>query len=163
MDGYTFFREMKKSYHIPTIVVSARNDEYDKLMGFDLGIDDYVTKPFSPKELMARVKAITKRFNNEVDIYTYKSLKVDFKAHALYIDDKEIKLTLKEYDLLKYFIHNKGVAITREELLNKIWGYDFYGDDRTVDTHIKMLRANLGPYRDLITTIRGIGYKYNEE
>ena len=162
MDGYTFFREMKMKYNIPTIVVSARSDEYDKLIGFDLGIDDYVTKPFSPKELIARIKAITKRYNNEMDLYTYKNLKVDFKAHAVYIDDKEIKLTLKEYDLLKYFIQNPKTAISRDELLNKIWGYDFYGDDRTVDTHIKMLRANLGEYRDLITTVRGIGYKYEE-
>lgn len=163
MDGYTFFREMKKKYHIPTIVVSARSDEYDKLVGFDLGIDDYLTKPFSPKELIARIKAVTKRFNNEIDVYTYKNLKVDFKAHSVYIKDKEIKLTLKEYDLLKYFIQNPKIAVTRDELLNKIWGYDFYGDDRTVDTHIKMLRANLLEYRDLITTVRGIGYKYEEE
>ena len=163
MDGYTFFREMKKTYHIPTIVVSARSDEYDKLIGFDLGIDDYVTKPFSPKELMARIKAVTKRYNEEKDEYLYKNLKVDFKAHSLYINDKEIKITLKEFELLKYFINNRNIAITREELLNKIWGYDFYGDDRTVDTHIKMLRANLQEYRDLITTVRGVGYKYVEE
>lgn len=163
MDGYTFFREMRQEYHIPTIVVSARSDEYDKLIGFDLGIDDYLTKPFSPKELIARIKAITKRYKNEIDVFTYKNLKVDFKAHALYIKDKEIKITLKEYDLLKYFIHNPNIAISREELLNKIWGYDFYGDDRTVDTHIKMLRANLGEYRDLIITVRGIGYKFVQE
>jgi len=163
MDGYSFFKEMKNKYHIPTIVVSARSDEYDKLTGFDLGIDDYLTKPFSPKELMARIKAITKRYNNEMDVFIYKTLKVDFKAHSLYIDDEEIKITLKEYELLKYFINNQGIAITREELLNKIWGYDFYGDDRTVDTHIKMLRANLGEYRDIITTVRGVGYKFVKE
>lgn len=163
MDGYTFFKEMREKYHIPTIVVSARSDEYDKLTGFDLGIDDYLTKPFSPKELMARIKAITKRYHNESDIFIYKTLKVDFKAHAVYIDDKEIKVTLKEYDLLKYFINNQGIAVTRDELLNKIWGYDFFGDDRTVDTHIKMLRANLGEYRDMITTVRGIGYKFVKE
>ena len=163
MDGYSFFKEMKIKYHIPTIVVSARVDEYDKLTGFDLGIDDYLTKPFSPKELMARIKAITKRYNNEVDTFVYESLKVDFKAHSLYIDEKEVKITLKEYELLKYFINNQGIAITREELLNKIWGYDFYGDDRTVDTHVKMLRANLGKYRDMITTVRGVGYKFVKE
>ena len=163
MDGYTFFREMKEHYQIPTIVVSARNDEYDKLQGFDLGIDDYVTKPFSPRELIARIKAITKRNKQEKDIYIYKDLKFDFKAHAFYINNEEIKLTLKEYDILKYFINNQNIAITREELLNKIWGYDFFGDDRTVDTHIKMLRANMGKYRDLITTVRGIGYKYEEK
>ena len=162
MDGYTFFKEIKKKYYIPTIVVSARSDEYDKLTGFELGIDDYLTKPFSPKELMARIKAIVKRYNNEIDVYNYKRLKVDFKAHSVYIDNKEIKLTLKEYDILKYFIHNQKIAISREILLNKIWGYDFYGDDRTVDTHIKMLRSNLGEYRNLISTVRGIGYKYEE-
>ena len=163
MDGYTFFKEMKKEFHIPTIVVSARNDEYDKLNGFDLGIDDYVTKPFSPKELIARIKAVTKRYEKQEEIYQYNTLKMDFKAHALYIDNIEIKLTLKEYELLKFFILNPNVAITREELLNKIWGYDFYGDDRTVDTHIKMLRANLGKYRNIIKTIRGVGYKYVQE
>ena len=160
MDGYTFFKEMKSSYHIPTIVVSARNDEYDKLQGFDLGIDDYLSKPFSPRELVARIKAITKRYIQETDIYTYQTLKINFKAHVLTIDDKEIKITLKEYELLKYFVNNPNIAIPRDELLNKIWGYDFYGDDRTIDTHIKMLRANLGRYRDLIQTIRGVGYKF---
>ena len=163
MDGYTFFKEMKEKYQIPTIVVSARSDEYDKLMGFELGIDDYLTKPFSPKELIARIKAITKRYNNEVDEYNYKTLKVDFKGHVLYIDGKEVKITLKEYELLKYFINNPNVAIPRYVLLNKIWGYDFYGDDRTIDTHIKMLRANLGKYRDMITTIRGVGYKFVQD
>ena len=163
MDGYTFFKEMKKKYHIPTIVVSARSDEYDKLTGFDLGIDDYVTKPFSPKELIARIKVISKRYQQEQNIYEYKTLKINFKAHSLFIDNQEVKITLKEYELLKYFVNNPNVAITREELLNKIWGYDFYGDDRTVDTHIKMLRANLDKYRDLIITIRGVGYKYVQE
>lgn len=163
MDGYTFFKEMKKKYQIPTIVVSARNDEYDKLLGFELGIDDYLTKPFSPKELIARIKAITKRSNESNDVYCYKGLKVDFKGHALYIDNTEIKITLKEFEVLKYLINNKNTAIDREELLNKIWGFDFYGDFRTVDTHIKMLRASLGKYRDLIITVRGIGYKFSDE
>lgn len=160
MDGYTFFKEMKQKYSIPTIVVSARGDEYDKLLGFDLGIDDYLTKPFSPKELVARIKAITKRYNDDVDEFKYKTLRIDFKGHVLYIDEKEVKVTLKEFELMKYFISNPNIAITREELLNKIWGYDFYGDDRTIDTHIKMLRSSLGKYRDLITTVRGVGYKF---
>lgn len=160
MDGYTFFKEMKQKYSIPTIVVSARGDEYDKLLGFDLGIDDYLTKPFSPKELVARIKAITKRYNDDVDEFKYKTLRIDFKGHVLYIDDNEVKVTLKEFELMKYFISNPNIAITREELLNKIWGYDFYGDDRTIDTHIKMLRSSLGKYRDLITTVRGVGYKF---
>ena len=163
MDGYTFFKKMKEEYQIPTIVVSARSDEYDKLHGFDLGIDDYLTKPFSPKELIARIKAITKRYNNEKNEYVCKTLKVDFKGRVLYIDEKEVKITLKEFELLRYFINNPNVAIPRDELLNRIWGYDFYGDDRTIDTHIKMLRANLGKYRDMVTTVRGIGYKFIEE
>jgi len=163
MDGYTFFKEMKKKYHIPTIVVSARNDEYDKLLGFELGIDDYLTKPFSPKELIARIKAITNRYYEKKDEFCYKTLRIDFKAHSLYIDDKEVKITLKEYEILKYFINNPNIAIEREELLNKIWGFDFFGDFRTVDTHIKMLRSSLGKYRDLITTVRGIGYKFSYE
>ena len=159
MDGLTAYNEIKK-YNIPTIILSARSEEYDKLIGFDLGVDDYVTKPFSPKELIARIKAVTKRFNDLTDSYIYKNLRVDFKGHVVYIKDKEIKLTPKEYDLLVYFINNKNVALSREELLSKIWGYDFYGDDRTIDTHIKMLRNNLGEYRDLIQTVRGMGYKF---
>lgn len=163
MDGYTFFKEMKKSYQIPTIVVSARSDEYDKLLGFELGIDDYLTKPFSPKELVARIKAITKRNSMELDEFRYKDLRIDFRGHALFINNEEIKITLKEYELLKYFVSNQNVAIEREVLLNKIWGFDFYGDYRTVDTHIKMLRSSLGEYRDLITTVRGVGYKFSCE
>ena len=163
MDGYSFFKEMKKNHQIPTIVVSARSDEYDKLLGFELGIDDYITKPFSPKELIARIKAITKRNNIETDEFRYKDLRVDFKGRALFIKNEEVKITLKEYEVLKYFINNQNVAIEREELLSKIWGFDFYGDFRTVDTHIKMLRRALGEYRDLITTVRGIGYKFSCE
>ena len=163
MDGYSFFKEMKKNYQIPTIIVSARSDEYDKLLGFELGIDDYVTKPFSPKELIARIKAITKRYIEETDEFRYKDLRVDFKGRSVYIKNKEIKITLKEYEILKYFINKPNVAIEREELLNKIWGFDFFGDFRTVDTHIKMLRTSLGEYRKLIKTIRGIGYKFSCE
>ena len=159
MDGLTAYSEIKK-YNIPTIILSARNEEYDKLIGFNLGVDDYVTKPFSPKELMARIKAVTKRFNNLNDTYIYQDFKVDFKGHVVYIKDEEIKLTPKEYDLLVYFINNKNVALSREELLSKIWGYDFFGDDRTIDTHVKMLRNNLRDYRDLIQTVRGMGYKF---
>ncbi len=159
MDGLTAYNEIKK-YNIPTIILSARTEEYDKLIGFNLGVDDYVTKPFSPKELMARIKAVTKRFNNLTDTYIYKDLKIDFKGHVVYIKDEEIKLTPKEYDLLVYLINNKNIALSREELLSKIWGYDFFGDDRTIDTHIKMLRNNLGDYRDLIQTVRAVGYKF---
>jgi len=160
MDGYSFFKEMKKNYNIPTIILSARSDEYDKLLGFDLGIDDYLTKPFSPKELMARIKAITRRGKTKEDKFIYQNLVVDFIGHTVEINNKEINVTPKEFDLLTYFINNKNIAITREALLNKLWGYDYYGDDRTIDTHIKMLRNNLGKYRDLIKTVRGVGYKF---
>lgn len=160
MDGYSFFKELKKDYNIPTIILSARSDEYDKLLGFDLGIDDYLTKPFSPKELMARVKAITRRGKKKEDKFVYDKLVVDFIGHTIEIDNKEINITPKEFELLTYFINNQNIAITREALLNKLWGYDYYGDDRTIDTHIKMLRNNLGIYRDLIKTVRGVGYKF---
>jgi len=158
MDGLTAYKEIKK-YNIPTIILSARSEEYDKLTSFDLGVDDYITKPFSLKELMARIKAVLKRYNN-LECFAYKDLKVDFQAHVVTIKDKEIKLTPKEYELLVYFINNKNIAVSREQLLSKIWGYDYYGDNRTVDTHIKMLRNNLGIYRDLIITVRGMGYKF---
>ena len=163
MDGFTLLNSIPKEKRIPTIILSARDDEIDKLEGFDRGIDDYLCKPFSPRELMARVKAILKRTKGDVDSYSYDKLVVNFLEHTLKIDDKEINITPKEFVILKYFIHNKRIAISREQLLNKIWGYDFYGDDRTVDTHIKMLRNNLGRYRDLIITVRGIGYKFDDE
>jgi DNA-binding response OmpR family regulator len=163
MDGFTCYQEIKKIRNVPTIILSARSEEYDKLTGFDLGIDDYLTKPFSPRELIARIKAILKRDNKVVSRYEYKSLLIDTKAHSVYINNKEIDLTPKEYELLLLFIENKGMALSREQLLSKIWGYDFYGDDRTIDTHIKTLRSNLGEYRDLIKTVRGVGYKYEEK
>lgn len=161
MDGFTFFKKMKEIKNIPTIVLSARSDEYDKLTGFDLGIDDYVTKPFSPKELIARIKAVSRRTNQTFEKFIYEDLTVDFKGHVVTIKNKELKLTPKEYDILVYFIENKNMAISREQLLTKIWGYDYFGEDRTIDTHIKMLRNNLGKYRDLIVTVRGVGYKFN--
>ena len=163
MDGFTLLNSIPKEKRIPTIILSARDDEIDKLEGFDRGIDDYLCKPFSPRELMARVKAILKRTKGNVDSYSYDKLVVNFLEHTLKIDDKEINITPKEFEILKHFINNKKIAISREQLLNKIWGYDFYGDDRTVDTHIKMLRNNLGRYRDLIVTVRGIGYKFDDE
>jgi len=160
MDGLTAYTEMKKIKTIPTIILSARGEEYDKLLGFDLGVDDYLTKPFSPKELIARIKAITKRNNIDKDEFIYKNLRVDFKGYSVYIDNKEVNLTPKEFEILSYLIKNKNVAISRENLLESIWGYDFFGDDRTIDTHIKMLRNNLGEYRDIIHTVRGVGYKF---
>lgn len=163
LDGFSALKEIKQIKNIPIIMLSARKEEYDKLLGFDLGIDDYLTKPFSPKELMARIKAILKRTNNVDEIYEYKDLLVDFKGHLVKIDGEEIKLTPKEYELLIYFINNEGIALSREQLLSNIWGYDFFGDDRTIDTHIKMLRNSLGKYRNLIKTIRALGYKYETE
>ena len=161
LDGYSACKEIFKIKKYPVIMLSARKEEYDKLLGFELGIDDYVTKPFSPKELMARVKAVLGRVNNRVDdVYKYEDLEVNYKAHSIKIEGKEIKVTPKEYELLVYFIKNDGMALSREQLLSNVWGYDFFGDDRTVDTHIKMLRNSLGKYRDLIITVRSVGYKF---
>ena len=160
MDGYQALREIKKIKDIPFIMLSARGEEFDKLYGFDLGVDDYVTKPFSPKELVARIKAVTKRLQNEISIFKYETLVLDDLAHEVRIDNEKIDLTPKEYDLLKYFMQNKNIALSRDTILSNIWGYDFYGDERTVDTHVKTLRNNLGKYRDLITTVRGMGYKF---
>ena len=163
MDGFTCLSEIRKSKNIPVIMLSARKEETDKLSSFDLGVDDYVTKPFSPKELVARVKAHLKRTTSNNENYTYKNLIVDYKGRKVTINDKEVNLTPKEYELLTYFIKNKGIALSREQLLNNVWDYDYYGDDRTVDTHIKMLRKSLGDYRNLIKTIREVGYKYETE
>jgi DNA-binding response OmpR family regulator len=159
-DGFSAFKEIKEIKKIPCIMLSARGEEYDKLTGFDLGVDDYVTKPFSPKELVARVKAVLKRTKQEEEKYVFNTLVIDDKAHSVTVDNKEINLTPKEYDLLKYFVKNKNIALSREQLLSAIWGYDFYGDDRTIDTHIKTLRKAMGKYGDLIKTVRGMGYKF---
>lgn len=163
MDGFTCLSEVRKTKNIPVIMLSARKEEIDKLNSFDLGVDDYVTKPFSPKELVARVKAHLKRTSTSESGYSFKGLKVDYKGRKVTINDKEVSLTPKEYELLTYFIKNKGIALSREQLLNNVWDYDYYGDDRTVDTHIKMLRKSLGEYRNLIKTIREVGYKYETE
>ena len=164
MDGFSMLKECPKSKRVPTIILSARSDEYDKLSGFDLGIDDYLTKPFSPKELLARIKAILNRTIKEMkESYTYKTLSISTPSHTVKIDNKIINLTPKEFDVLVYLVNNKNIAITREQLLSKVWGYDYFGDDRTIDTHIKMLRNNLGIYRENIQTVRGIGYKYVED
>jgi len=159
LDGFSACKEIKKIKDIPIIMLSARGEELDKLNGFDLGIDDYITKPFSPKELIARIKAVIKR-NSTHDKFTYEDLEIDYQAHTVSVDGKDLKLTPKEYELLCYFVNNKNIALSREQLLSKLWGYDFFGDDRTIDTHIKMLRNNLGKYRDLIVTVRGLGYKF---
>ena len=163
MDGFACLEEIRKTKDIPVIMLSAMKEETDKLNSFNLGVDDYVTKPFSPKELIARVKAHLKRTVNNEAVYTYKDLIVDYRGRKVTINGKSVSLTPKEYELLTYFIKNKGIALSREQLLNSVWDYDYYGDDRTVDTHIKMLRKNLGIYRDLIKTVREVGYKYETE
>ena len=166
LDGYSACRNIKKRKDVPVIILSARQDEDDKLYAFDLGIDDYVTKPFSPKELMARVKVVIERHGGNVSVqkssYSYQGIKLDVNAHEVTVDDEEVHLTNKEFELLKYFLRNPNVVVSRFTLLEKIWGYDFYGVERTVDTHIKMLRKNLGPYGSLIKTIRGEGYKFEQ-
>ena len=163
LDGFSSVKEIKKIKDIPVIMLSARGEEYDKLHGFEIGVDDYVTKPFSPKEVMARINAVTKRRSQKEDtgdIKTFEGLTVDIAGRNVFVDGEKIDLTPKEYEILFYFIKNKGIALTREKLLYDVWGFDFYGDDRTVDTHIKMLRANLKQYRKFIVTLRGVGYKF---
>ena len=164
LDGFSAVKEIQKLKNIPIIMLSARGEEYDKLFGFELGIDDYVVKPFSPKELMARVNAVLNRTDSsdrvKNNIEKYDGLEVNFAARTIDVDGKRVDLTPKEYDLLFYMIQNKNIALSREKLLTDIWGYDFFGDDRTIDTHIKNLRNCLGPYRKFIVTLRGVGYKF---
>lgn len=164
LDGYSACKEIKKIKNIPVIMLSARGEEYDKLFGFEVGVDDYVVKPFSPKELMARIKVAIKRNSapESSDVIRYKGLVINFAARDVTIDGKRVQMTPKEYDILFYLAKNMNIAMSREKLLEEVWGFDFYGDDRTVDTHIKMLRNSLGPYRDLIVTLRGMGYKFDD-
>lgn len=163
LDGYSACKEIKKLSSVPVIMLSARGEEYDKLFGFEVGIDDYVVKPFSPKELMARIKVVVNRRKapEAEDVIKYKGLEINFAAREVTIDGKRVQMTPKEYDILFYLARNMNIAMSREKLLEEVWGFDFYGDDRTVDTHIKMLRNSLGPYRDLIVTLRGMGYKFD--
>ncbi len=163
LDGFSAVKEIKKFKDIPVIMLSARGEEYDKLFGFEIGVDDYVTKPFSPKEVMARINVVTKRRKQKDetgDVVTFEGLTVDVAGRNVFVDGEKVELTPKEYEILFYFIKNKGIALSREKLLYDVWGFDFYGDDRTVDTHIKMLRANLKQYRKFIVTLRGVGYKF---
>ena len=162
-DGFQTVKELRKNYNVPVIMLSARGEEYDKLIGFDLGIDDYVTKPFSPKELVARVKAILKRKKDYDNIIKVGDLLIDTNAHEVKIKNKTIMLTPKEYELLKFLVLNNHIALTREQLLTNIWGYDFYGDDRTVDTHVKTLRHQIGEYGKYIKTVFKVGYKFDYE
>ena len=166
LDGFSACREIRKTSAVPILMLSARGEEYDKLHGFELGIDDYVVKPFSPKELMMRVGAILKRSgakSESREVVDIGDLRVDFTVWRVTLEGKPLDLSPKEYDLLFYLVRNRGIALTREKLLSEIWGYDFFGDDRTLDTHIKLLRRQLGPYADRITTLRGVGYRFEQE
>lgn len=163
LDGFSACREIRKEKKTPIIMLSARGEEYDRIHGFELGVDDYVVKPFSPRELMMRVAAVIKRtqgLREESDVFTYKGLSVDFSARIVTIDGERVSMTPKEYDLFFYMVKNKGIALTRETLISKVWGYDFFGDDRTLDTHIKLLRKSLGEYNTCVVTLRGVGYRF---
>ena len=164
LDGFSNCREIRKTKDIPVIMLSARGEEYDKIHGFELGIDDYVVKPFSPKELMMRVNAVISRHyqrkSNEHEIFEKEGLTVDFTSRIVKVNGCQVNMTPKEYDLLFYMVRNKGIALTREKLITEVWGYDYYGDDRTLDTHIKLLRNNLGEYRKFLSTLRGVGYRF---
>ena len=161
LDGFSACREIKKIQDIPVIILSARQEEYDKLFGFDLGVDDYVVKPFSPKELMARVKVVLERQRPHKNrMLVVEGLHVDMDGRTVEVDGEKAQLTPKEIDLLMYLLSHPNVALSRERLLSDVWGFDFYGDDRTVDSHIKMLRSHIGQYRDRIVTVRGMGYKF---
>ena len=164
LDGFGAVKAIRKTSDVPIIMLSARGEEYDKLYGFDLGVDDYVTKPFSPREVMARVGTVLHRHSprpqTSTDVVDVEGLHIDMVGRVVTVDGVRADLTPKEYDLLFYMVRNRGKALSRETLLSDVWGYDFFGEDRTVDTHIKMLRANLGPYRDHIVTLRGMGYKF---
>lgn len=167
LDGFSACREIRKTSAAPIIMLSARGEEYDKINGFELGIDDYVVKPFSPKELMLRIGAIlrrtqaagmTEKIINEV--FSCEGLTADFTARIVYINGERVDMSPKEYDLLFYMIRNRNIALTREKLITNVWGYDFFGDDRTLDTHIKLLRRSLGEYSKFIVTLRGVGYRF---
>lgn len=167
LDGFSACREIRKTSQVPMLMLSARGEEYDRIHGFELGVDDYVVKPFSPKELMLRVGAILKRSAAAPaaasEQVTIGDLVVDFTARRVTISGEALDLSPKEYDLLFYMVRNRGIALTREKLISEVWGYDFFGDDRTLDTHIKLLRRQLGPYADRITTLRGVGYRFEKE
>lgn len=168
LDGFSTCRKIRENKDIPIIMLSARGEEYDKIHGFELGIDDYVVKPFSPRELMMRVKAVISRHHtaetnlsmDNHDIFEAEGLWIDFTSRIVKIDEKKVDMTPKEYDLLFYMVNNRGIALTREKLITDVWGYDYYGDDRTLDTHIKLLRSSLGDYRKFLVTLRGVGYRF---
>lgn len=165
LDGFSAVKEIRKTKDVPVMMLSARGEEYDKLFGFEIGVDDYVTKPFSPKEVTARMRAIVRRKTAsgnaaQRDILKFEGLEIDMAGRNVYVDGVRIDLTPKEYELLFYMAKNNGIALSREKLLYEVWGFDFYGDDRTVDTHVKMLRSSLKDYRKFIVTLRSVGYKF---
>ncbi|MBP3869075.1 MAG: response regulator transcription factor [Solobacterium sp.] len=167
LDGFSAVKEIKKTHpDLPFILLSALGEEYDKVHGFDLGVDDYVVKPFSSKELMMRIHAILKRVHpaaSSGEVYRLKDMEIDFGARTVSIKGERVNLSPKEYELLVYLVRNAGIALTREQILRTVWGYDFFGDDRTLDTHIKLLRKNLGSYSNYIVTLRGVGYRFEKE
>lgn len=162
LDGFSSCKEIRKWSNVPILMLSARGEEYDRIHGFEIGVDDYVVKPFSPKELMMRIGAILKRYEGkqEGEMFTYKTFEINYTSRVVMVDHKRVELSPKEYDLLVYLVQNKDIALTREQLLSKVWGYDFYGDDRTLDTHIKLLRKKIGIYSNTIITLRGVGYRF---
>ena len=174
LDGFSAVAMIRKFSNTPVIMLSARGEEYDRIHGFEIGVDDYVVKPFSPRELMLRINAVLNRTvqsavsessgetQNEHETYEYKGLLIDFTARTVTVDSERIDLSPKEYELLFYLVKNRGIALTRDKLLSDIWGYDFYGVDRTLDTHIKLLRKKLGSYASCIVTLRGVGYRFEE-
>ena len=171
LDGFSACREIRKTSNVPILLLSARGEEYDKINGFEFGADDYIVKPFSPRELMLRVDAVLRRVKSASveektsekngDIYTYNGLSVDFTARIVMIDGVPLPLSPKEYDLLFYFVRNRNIALSREKLISEVWGYDFYGSDRTLDTHIKLLRKSIGRFAECIVTLRGVGYRFD--
>lgn len=168
LDGFSACREIKKFKDIPIIMLSARGEEYDKIHGFELGIDDYVVKPFSPRELIMRAKVVISRNKNtsadsEHEIFEKGGLKIYFTGRIVMVDGKRIDMTPKEYELLFYMVRNKNIALSREKLITEVWGYDYFGDDRTLDTHMKLLRSSLGEYRKHLVTVRGVGYRFEED
>ncbi len=164
LDGFSAVKEIRKEKDVPVMMLSARSEEYDKLFGFELGVDDYVNKPFSPKEVTARMRAIVRRHTagspSQRDVLKFEGLEIDRAGRNVFVNGARIDLTPKEYELLFYMVQNNGIALSRERLLSEVWGFDFYGDDRTVDTHIKMLRSSLKEYRKFIVTLRSVGYKF---
>ena len=169
LDGFSAAREIRKTSDVPIIFLSARGEEYDRIHGFELGVDDYVVKPFSPRELMMRVGAVLRRAqapgsaDNAHETVSIGNMLVDFTARQVTIDGVEVEMSPKEYDLLFFMVRNRGIALTRDRLISEVWGYDFFGDDRTLDTHIKLLRKQLGDYARYITTLRGVGYRFEKE